>query len=134
VFEDVTKALFALFNYFPFSQLLGVTALFLIFIFLVTSADSGTFVVSMMTTGGNLNPPVAHKLIWAVIITALTVATLLTGSIPVAKAMAITGAIPFSLILILQIIGFLRTLREDAAETRAREARAGAGAVPQAGE
>ena len=134
VFEDVTKALFALFNYFPFSQLLGVTALFLIFIFLVTSADSGTFVVSMMTTGGNLNPPVAHKLIWAVIITALTAATLLTGSIPVAKAMAITGAIPFSLILILQIIGFLRTLRDDAAETRAREARAGAGAVPQAGE
>ncbi len=30
-----------------------------------------------------------------------------------AKAMAITGAVPFSLILIVQIIGFLQTLRDD---------------------
>jgi len=124
VFEDVTKALFALFNYFPLSDLLGVTALFLIFIFLVTSADSGTFVVSMMTTDGNLNPPTPHKLVWAVIISAITVGTLFTGSVTVAKAMAITGAIPFSLILIVQIIGFLRTLREDEAAARERTAAA----------
>lgn len=36
VFEDVTKALFALFTYFPLSLLLSIAALFLIFIFLVT--------------------------------------------------------------------------------------------------
>jgi glycine betaine transporter len=133
VFEDVTKALFALFTYFPLSMLLSITALFLIFIFLVTSADSGVFVVSMMTTNGNLNPPTLHKLIWAVIISAITAATLFTGSIDVAKAMAITGAIPFSLILILQIIAFLRTLREDAAEMRARQA-AASRAATQPGE
>jgi glycine betaine transporter len=129
VFEDVTKALFALFDYFPLSELLSIAAVALIFIFLVTSADSGTFVVAMMTTDGNLNPGVAHKLIWAVIISALTAATLFTGSIEVAKAMAITGAIPFSLILILQIIGFLRTIREDASApaTGAREAALRAG-------
>lgn len=113
VFENVNKALFALFTYFPLSDLLGITALFLIFIFLVTSADSGTFVVSMMTSDGNLNPSTSFKLIWAVIITAITAATLFTGSVSVAKAMAITGAVPFSLILIIQVIGFLRTLRED---------------------
>jgi glycine betaine transporter len=113
VFEDVTKALFALFTYFPLSDLLGITALFLIFIFLVTSADSGTFVVSMMTSNGDLNPSTPLKLIWAVVITAITAATLFTGSVFVAKAMAITGAVPFSLILIVQIIGFLRTLRDD---------------------
>lgn len=124
VFEDVTKALFAFFNYFPLSHLLSVTAVLLIFIFLVTSADSGTFVVAMMTTKGNLNPPTPHKLVWAVIITALTVATLLTGSTRVAKAMAVTGAIPFSLILILQVIAFLRTLREDAAQMRSSTAEA----------
>jgi glycine betaine transporter len=129
VFEDVTKALFALFGYFPLSELLSVAAVALIFIFLVTSADSGTFVVAMMTTDGDLNPRVPHKLIWAVIISAITVATLFTGSIEVAKAMAITGAIPFSLILILQIIGFLRTIREDASApaTGAREAALRAG-------
>jgi glycine betaine transporter len=120
VFEDVTKALFALFTYFPMSTVLSVTAVALIFIFLVTSADSGTFVVSMMTTDGDLNPGTVYKLIWAVIISAITVGTLFTDSTEVAKAMAITGAIPFSLILILQIIGFLRTIREDYIEIRER--------------
>ncbi|HEX6141889.1 MAG TPA: BCCT family transporter [Geminicoccaceae bacterium] len=124
VFEDVTKALFALFTYFPMSEMLSVVAVALIFIFLVTSADSGTFVVSMMTTDGNLNPPTAHKLIWAVIITALTAGTLFTDSTEMAKVMAITGAIPFSLILILQIVGFLRTIREDYIQIRERRRRA----------
>lgn len=120
VFEDVTSALFALFDYFPLSLLLSSMGILLIFVFLVTSADSGTFVVSMMTTEGNLNPPTAHKMIWAMIITAITVATLLTGSVEVAKAMAITGAIPFSAILILQIIAFLRVLKTDEAAPQRR--------------
>jgi glycine betaine transporter len=130
VFEDVAKALFAFFNYFPLSQVLSMTAVLLVFIFLVTSADSGTFVVAMMTTNGTLNPPTAHKLVWAVIITALTVATLLTGSIAAAKAMAVIGAIPFSLILILQIIAFLRTLREDSVQIRAHTADAARASAP----
>jgi glycine betaine transporter len=113
VLEDVTKALFALFTWFPLSKILSILALLLIFIFLVTSADSGTFVVSMMTSNGDLNPPVHLKLIWGVIISMLTAGTLFTGSVTIAKAMAITGAIPFSLILILQVIAFLRTIREE---------------------
>lgn len=113
VFEDVTKALFVFLNYFPMGELLGATAALLIFIFLVTSADSGTFVLSMMTTDGNLNPPVLHKLVWGVLIAALTIGTLLSGSIPVAKAMAITGALPFSVILLLQLVGFMREIRRE---------------------
>ncbi|WP_216647201.1 BCCT family transporter [Roseovarius sp. THAF9] len=35
------------------------------FIFLVTSADAGTVVLSMMTTDGNL-PPVIQKMIWGI--------------------------------------------------------------------
>jgi choline-glycine betaine transporter len=52
----------------------------LIFIFLVTRADSGTFVVSMMSSKGTLNPSTGVKLIWALIILAITIATLLSGS------------------------------------------------------
>ena len=113
VFDDVAKALFALFDYFPLSAVVSSAALLLIFIFLVTSADSGTFVVSMMTSNGDLNPSTPHKLIWAVIILAITIGTLFTGSVDVAKTMAVTGAIPFSLVLLLQIVAFLRTLREE---------------------
>lgn len=113
VFDDVAKALFALFGYFPMADLLSFTALLLIFIFLVTSADSGTFVVSMMTSNGELDPSTAQKLIWALIILGITIGTLFSGSIEVAKTMAVTGAIPFSLVLLLQLAAFLRTLRDE---------------------
>jgi glycine betaine transporter len=113
VLEDVSKALFALFTWFPLSEILSGLALILIFIFLVTSADSGTFVVSMMTSNGNLNPSTRLKIIWGIMIALLTAGILFTGSITVAKAMAITGAIPFTFILVIQIIAFLRTIRRE---------------------
>jgi glycine betaine transporter len=113
VFSDVSAALFAFFEYFPATGMLNFLSVCLIFIFLVTSADSGTFVISMMTSNGNLNPATKTKLIWGLIIAAITVATLATGSVSVAKAMAITGAIPFTFIIILQMAGFVRIVRED---------------------
>ena len=115
VSEDVATALFAFLDFMPGGALLSIMALFLIFIFLVTSADSGTFVISMMTSEGRLDPKVSLKLAWGVAIALLTMAILLSGSVEVAKAMAIFGALPFTLILIIQIVGFLRTLREDPA-------------------
>ncbi len=113
VFADVSSALFAFFEYFPATALLNFLSVCLIFIFLVTSADSGTFVISMMTSKGSLNPATKTKLIWGLVITGITIATILTESVAVAKAMAITGAIPFTIIIILQMAGFVRVVRDD---------------------
>jgi glycine betaine transporter len=113
VFQDVTRAFFVFLDFFPLGQLLGFIALFLIFIFLVTSADSGGFVLSMMTSDGNLNPPLPYKLVWGTLVAVLTVATLFSGSVDVAKAMAVTGAVPFSVVLLLQVIGFMRAIRSE---------------------
>ncbi len=123
VFEDATKALFAFLSYFPGGQIMNTLAVALMFIFLVTSADSGTFVLSMMTTDGNLNPPVIQKMVWGTLIAALTVGTLFSESVAVAKAMAITGAIPFTVIVLLQIVGFMREIKKEVAEPKPIEAR-----------
>jgi len=111
--QDVAAALFSFLDYFPLASVLSIGALLLIVIFLVTSADSGTFVLSMMTTQGNLNPPASAKIVWGTIVAVITAATLLAGSVDVARAMSTLGAIPFSAILILQIVSFLRRLRQD---------------------
>ena len=113
VFADVAGALFVFFEFFPGTDLLNFLAVCLIFIFLVTSADSGTFVISMMTSEGSLNPSTKLKLTWGLIITGITIATIVTESVTVAKAMAITGAIPFTFIIIMQLAGFARVIRED---------------------
>ena len=124
IFADVTSALFNFLEYFPAPEVLGAVACLLVFVFLVTSADSGTFVLSMMTSGGSLNPPVVMKMVWGVLIALLTVGTLYTGSVEVAKAMAISGALPFSVVLLLQLVGFMREIRKELPDrTRAPQVR-----------
>jgi glycine betaine transporter len=121
VSEEIATALFVFLDFMPFGTLLGAMAIFLIFIFLVTSADSGTFVISMMTSEGRLNPRTSLKLAWGTAITLLTLTILLSGSVEVAKAMAAFGAVPFTLILVLQLVAFLRALREEPAGQRAQQ-------------
>ncbi len=123
IFEDATKALFAFLSYFPGGGILNALAVALMFIFLVTSADSGTFVLSMMTTEGNLNPPIGQKMVWGTLIAAITTGTLLAESVAVAKAMAITGAIPFTVIVLMQIVSFMREIRKEVRPPKPIEAR-----------
>jgi choline-glycine betaine transporter len=47
----------------------------------------------------------------------IAAAVLFSGSVTVAKAMAITGAVPFSLVLCLQLVAFLRTIRREESVT-----------------
>src|SRR5690606_19350918 len=55
--KDVAQALFATYAHLPMTQLLSGASIVLIFTFLVTSADSATFVLASMTTRGRLDPP-----------------------------------------------------------------------------
>jgi glycine betaine transporter len=113
VAEDVTDVLFVFFEFFPLSGALGLLAIALVVTFLITSADSGTYVLAMMTSGGSLDPSTRQKLTWGVLIIVITTATVLSGSVDAARAMAAAGAIPFSAVLVLQVLGFLKALRHE---------------------
>ena len=112
--RDLTLALFTLFEAFPMSNVLSFTAILLVFVFLVTSVDSATFVLGMLTSKGSTTPPVRKKLAWGITLGVLGGALTLSRNVSVVKSIAILGAIPFSVFLLLQIIGFLRVLiREE---------------------
>ncbi len=117
--QNVSDALFALFDYFPASSLLSLIALFLIFIFLVTSADSASFVLGMLTSDGDEEPPTWRKITWGLLVAGLTAATLFAGGgIHVMRAIAISGAVPFSLIMITQVMCLLHGLFHDTRAVR----------------
>ncbi len=119
VLEDSSQALFALFSYFPHPMLLAVVAVFLILVFLSTSAASGAYVLGMMSTGGALDPPRTLKLFWGAIVAALTAAVLFAGGgVQVLRAIAISGALPFTIIMIAQVACLLKSLSEEAAIVR----------------
>ena len=68
---DVSTALFAMFDTLPLSGLLSGIATVLVLVFFVTSGDSATLVLGMMSTGGQANPSARVKIIWGVLVSGI---------------------------------------------------------------
>lgn len=77
---DSGAGLFALLSLFPAAEFLWALVIVLVFIFLVTSADSASYVLAMIAGRGEENPSVKSKLFWGLAIAALTSATLFSES------------------------------------------------------
>ncbi len=100
------------------SVALSVVAIFLIVIFFVTSSDSGSFVVDMLSSGGNPNPPVWSRVFWASMEGAVAAVLLLAGAAaggdanPLAalQTMAILLALPFSIVMVLMCVASAKAL------------------------
>lgn len=114
--EDVSAALFSLYETLPLTELANGVSIVLLFIFLVTSADSATFVLGMLTSKGSVDPPVKVKLAWGVALGVLAVALALTRSWETTRVMAVVGAIPFTFIVLLQVGALFRALPNEELE------------------
>lgn len=97
-------ALFYLLSQLPMGSVSSLVACLLIATFLITSADSACFVVAMMTSEGDLDPPAGLKVLWGVVIAVITAFLVRKGQLDPIQAVAQISAIPFSVILILMAV------------------------------
>ncbi len=114
--EDMTGIIYVVFSQLPASQFLGLAATILVFVFLITSVDSATFVLGMLSSEGSLEPSSRIKLVWGVVLGLLGAGFTFLGDIDVIKLMTISGAVPFLLVLLLQLVAFLRALPNHGVE------------------
>ncbi|AWB87615.1 BCCT family transporter [Mycetocola zhujimingii] len=98
---NVEGALFAMFDQLPAGSVLTVGGIILIAVFFVTSADSGSLVMSMIASGGDVEPKRWIRAFFAVITSVLAIALLLAGGLEALKTAAIIIALPFSIIMLL---------------------------------
>jgi glycine betaine transporter len=89
-----------------------VTVLLLV-VFFVTSADSATFVLAMMTSGGRETPSTLKKLTWGVTVSATAAVLLFFGGLEALQRMAIAAALPFTVILLLMCRSLLKGVRYE---------------------
>lgn len=104
ILNDIPVGLFILFEHLPMTEVASIVSVLLLFLFLVTSADSATFVVSMMTSHGDLEPQLSRKLIWGATISVLTVSLVIGGGLSALQAATLLFAFPFALVLIFAAI------------------------------
>jgi len=108
--ENSATAIYALLANFPFSALVNTLAIILVAVFFITSSDSGSFVVDMLTSGGNPNPPVAQRIFWACMEGLLAIILLMLGGLNALQAGAVSMGLPFCLIIIAVVWCLLKKL------------------------
>jgi glycine betaine transporter len=118
---DVSTALFAMFDALPLSGLLSGAATLLVLVFFVTSGDSATLVLGMMSTKGNQNPPASVKAIWGVLVAGIAITLLLAGGIKAVQTATIVFALPFTVVIVLMAVALWRGVREDWTEQDRRD-------------
>ncbi|MDH2374051.1 BCCT family transporter [Cobetia sp. 3AK] len=110
---NITSALFEMFDLMPFSNVLSVVAILLIFVFLVTSADSASYIVAQMTDAGSINPPLYKRVVWGVLIAAICLTLISTGGLKGLQSASVLSALPFTFILYGMIVVLVKELRAD---------------------
>lgn len=111
-------ALFKMLEGLPFTQIVSVISVFLIAIFFVTSADSGSLVMDTITAGGKLDAPVQQRVFWCLLAGLVAIALLVGGGMASLQALTISIGLPFGVVLLIMCIGLLKGLREDQASLR----------------
>ncbi|MFC3041362.1 BCCT family transporter [Virgibacillus xinjiangensis] len=111
--QDVTVALFETFATMPFSNVLSIFSILLIFTFLVTSADSATYILGSMTSRGSLNPTLFTKIVWGTLIAAIAITLLFAGGLEALQTASLISALPFTVILLLMVISITKIIQKD---------------------
>lgn len=110
---NLEQMLFGVFDQLPLGTVMSFIAILLVIIFFITSADSGTFVLGMMSTNGLQNPPNQVKVIWGVMLSAIALVLLNSGGLIGLQNAMIIAALPFSIIMILMTISLFISLNKE---------------------
>ena len=121
--NDLTSALFQTFDVLPLATIMSVAAILLIFTFLVTSADSATYILASMTSFGSLNPPTAFKIIWGVLMSAIAAVLLFSGGLEALQTASLISALPFTVLLLLMVWAFVKIIRTETPPIRKSDLR-----------
>lgn len=111
--NDITSALFATMEHLPFTTLLSILAVILVATFLITSADSATYILSSMTTNGSLMPPLIVKIVWGILMSAIAGVLLYAGGLEALQTASLVSALPFTVLLIILMISIIKLLKKE---------------------
>src|SRR5699024_3397577 len=101
------------FAHLPFTTFLSIVALLLIFTFLVTSADSATYILASMTAKGSLHPPLFTKVVWGALVSLVAAVLLFTGGLEALHTASLISALPFTVVLLLLLVAIVKLLNKE---------------------
>lgn len=110
---DSGSAIFKLVEYYPLAKPITLLIVVMIMLWFVTSSDSASFVIDMLTAGGDTNPPKIQRLFWATTEGVIAAILLAAGGLSALQAAAIVAGLPFALVVFVMMYALLRGLSRD---------------------
>ena len=113
--DNIPVSMFVMLENFPLSTVTSALSIVVIITFFVTSSDSGSMVIDIITSGGNPNPPVLSRLFWAIMEGAVAAALLVGGGLVALQTATITTGLPFAVVLLGMCVALYKGLSDYSA-------------------
>ncbi len=110
---DTGSAIFKLVEYYPLTKPITLLIVVMIVLWFVTSSDSASFVIDMLTAGGDTNPPKIQRLFWAIMQGLIAAILLAAGGLGALQAAAIVAGLPFAIVVFVMMYALWRGLGRD---------------------
>lgn len=110
---DAGSGIFTLLTQYPLGSLISFIVFFNLIIFLITSADSASFFVGMIISGGELEPSTPIKLTFGFLIGSITVVLLITGGLKALQTASIVAALPFAFVMLGMVVSTILLLKKE---------------------
>lgn len=111
--DNITTALFKFLEPFPMTALVSFLATVVIITFFVTSSDSGSLVIDMITSGGSPDPPIVQRIFWSLLEGIVAAVLLIGGGLIALQTAAISMGLPFAFILLILCYSLHKSLKTE---------------------
>ncbi len=105
--------LFVVLKEYPLGFVLAIVAIISLCAFFITSANSGVYVLSMLTTNGSINPPNSKKILWGIIQSVMAVGLLMAGGLKPLQTISLAAAFPFVFIMFAACAAFIKAIKKE---------------------
>ena len=111
--ENVNTAFFGLLDQLPLTTLTSVVAVGLVVLYFVTGADSNTYVLSVISSDGRMEPGRAVTCMWGLLTGATAAVLLYAGGLEALQTAVMLSAAPFIFVILALAISLVMLLRRD---------------------
>ncbi|WP_026052698.1 BCCT family transporter [Gayadomonas joobiniege] len=110
---ELPLQLFNMLDALPLASITSLVAIVLVIVFFVTSSDSGSLVIDVISAGGKVDTPTPQRVFWCTFEGLIAIALILGGGLVALQAMAVSTGFPFTIVLLLATVSLIKGLMSE---------------------
>jgi glycine betaine transporter len=110
---DMGSGIFTLLTVYPMGFVASIVIFTSLILFLITSADSASFLVAMLMSKGDMEPAAGMKVLWGLVLGTVSLILLQTDGLKALQTASIVCALPFTVVMIGMMVSMVRGFRKD---------------------